>query len=482
MVRTEPVRAEGWATVGLFASHLGPADSFAVAMERDPLLRSTIVAVALFDSLPDLGVLTWRLDRATRLSPSFRQRLTATPLGLAPPRFIDDPEFDLSFHLRRLAAPEPRTFESVLELARMAGMTAFDPARPLWEFTVVEGLTEGRAALIMKVHHALTDGIGGVQLAARLVDLQREPADVGEMPELPTTAHAGALDAWRDAVTYQAVRATRTARSWLAASPGYAARFARDPLAAITEAAAVTSAVARFVRPVTTTHSPVMRDRRMGRRYGILDVPLEPMRLAGKLISGTINDSFLAGITGGMRRYHERKGADVETLRMTMPISVREDDDPEGGNRITLVRFEVPISLENPLERMREIHARCAGLRNDPALAWTDAVASVLQLLPSSITAGMLKHVDFVASNVPGFASPVFVGGAQLTGFYAFGPTLGAATNVVLMSYRGTSHLGINMDEGAVSDPDLLLTCLQEGFEEVLALVGEHEPVRRGVE
>jgi WS/DGAT/MGAT family acyltransferase len=467
--------------VELRDSYLGPADSFAVAMERDPLLRSTIVAVALFDSSPDLTVLTWRLDRATRLSPVFRQRLTTTKLGMAPPRFRSDPEFDLSLHLRRVAAPEPRTFESVLEFARVAGMTAFDPARPLWEFTLVEGLTEGRAALIMKVHHALTDGIGGVQLIARLVDLQREPSDLGAMPELSEVISTGPLEAWRDALSYDLMHATRSVASWLDAASTRAARFARDPVAAIADVVDVVTSIARFVRPVTTTLSPVMRDRRLGRHYATLDVPLEPMRQAGKLAGGTVNDSFIAGVTGGLRRYHERFDAHVESLRLTMPISVREEGDPEGGNRITLVRFEVPVSIEDPLRRIREINVKCAGLRNDRALAWSDAAATVLQLLPSSITGGMLKHVDFVASNIPGFAFPVFVGGAELIGFYPFGPTLGAALNVVLISYRGTSHLGINMDEGAVSDPELLLTCLHEGFEEVLALVGEHEAVRRGV-
>jgi WS/DGAT/MGAT family acyltransferase len=467
--------------VELRDSHLGPADSFAVSMERDPLLRSTIVAVALLDSSPDLGVLTWRLDRATRLSPVFRQRLTTTTLGLAPPRFTRDPEFDLSVHLRRVAAPEPRTFESVLEFARLAGMTAFDPARPLWEFTLVEGLTEKRAALILKVHHALTDGIGGMQLLARLVDLQREPTDLGSMPELSEVISPGRLETWRDALASNVMHATRSVTSWIDAAPPRAVRFARDPVASIADVGVVLAAIARFVRPVTTTLSPVMRDRRLGRHYATMDVPLEPMRQAGKLVGGTVNDSFIAGLTGGLRRYHERFDAHVESLRLTMPISVREEGDPEGGNRITLVRFEVPVSIEDPLSRIREINARCSALRDDPALAWSDTAAKVLQLLPSSITGGMLKHVDFVASNIPGFAFPVFVGGAELIGFYPFGPTLGAALNVVLMSYRGTSHLGINMDEGAVSDPELLVRCLHEGFEEVLALVGEHDPVRRGV-
>ena len=461
--------------------HLGPADSFAVSMERDPLLRSTMVAVALFDSPPDLGVLTWRLDRLTRVSPVFRQRLSTTPLGIAPPRFRSDPEFDLSLHLRRVGATEPRTIETVLELARLAGMTAFDPERPLWEFTLVEGLTGGRAALIMKVHHALTDGIGGVQLLAQLVDLQREPSDVGALPALSEVVSTGPLEAWRDALSFDVVRATRALATWLDAVPTIAVKFAREPVATIADAAAVVTAIARFVRPVTTTLSPVMRDRRMGRHYATLDVPLKPMREAGKLVGGTVNDCFVSGVTGGLRRYHERHDAPVESLRLTMPISVREEGDPEGGNRITLARFEVPVSIEDPLHRMREIRAKCIALRNDRALPWSDATATMLQLLPSSITGGMLKHVDFVASNIPGFPFPVFVGGAELIGFYAFGPTLGAALNVVLMSYRGTCHLGINMDAGAVPDPELLLSCLHEGFEEVLALVGEHNAVRRGV-
>jgi len=210
-------------------------------------------------------------------------------------------------------------------------------------------------------------------------------------------------------------------------------------------------------------------------------VQLDALKKAARHADGTLNDGFVGGISGGLRRYHEAHGSNVQALRLAMPISIRNDDDPEGGNRVTLVRFEVPIGIEDPVERMHEIDRLGVELRRDRALPWSNTVAGALNLLPSSVTGGMLKHVDFLASNVPGFDKRVYVGGAELVGFYPFGPTLGSAANITLMSYRGTCHVGVNTDVGAVPDPDLFLECLREGFEEVLDLAGEHEPVRLGV-
>src|SRR5689334_13298439 len=144
------------------------SDAFTWYMERDPVLRSTVVAVAFLDGTPDWEALVARLDHATRLVPSFRRRVLEPPARLSTPRWATDPEFDLSWHLRRIAAPPPHTDATVLAVARQAAMTAFDRARPLWEFTLVEGLAGERAALVMKVHHSLTDGLGGMQLMLTL--------------------------------------------------------------------------------------------------------------------------------------------------------------------------------------------------------------------------------------------------------------------------------------------------------------------------
>ena len=458
--------------------HIAQADAFTVSLERDPLLRSTIVAVALFEKAPNFEVVLDRVDRATRLVPTFRQRLAPTPLGLAPPRWMTDEDFDLSFHVRRIAAPTPKTIESVLAIARTVGMAAFDPARPLWEMTLVEEMVGGQAALIMKVHHALTDGIGGIQIAAHVVDLEEGPVDLAPGPEAPSAPNRGPFDAWRDLIAYDATHLRDGLWSQLGASVSRAKRVARAPLTSAADLVATTSALARFVRPVTDTLSPVMTSRRLGWRYLALDVDLPALKAGARVAGGTLNDGFIGALSGGLQRYHAQHGATVEALRLTMPISVRTDADDEGGNHITLVRFEAPTSIDDPIERMEEIDRRCRALRKDRALPYTEAVAGVLNLLPISITAGMLKHVDFLASNVPGFPVPVYLGGARMLGFYPFGPTLGSAANITLMSYEDTCHIGITTDTGAITDPEVLLTSIVEGFEEICTLGGDRNGVR----
>lgn len=150
-------------------------DAFTWYMERDPLLRSTVVAVAWLAASPDWDVLVARLDQASRVVPSLRQRVLEPPARLSTPRWTVDDRFDLSWHLRRMDAPHPRTPDTVVAFARNAAMTAFDRSYPLWEFTLVERLDGGRAALVMKVHHALTDGVGAMQLAPLLFDVDAAP-------------------------------------------------------------------------------------------------------------------------------------------------------------------------------------------------------------------------------------------------------------------------------------------------------------------
>lgn len=453
----------------LLPAHVRATDAFTLRMERDPLLRSTITALAVLDRAPDWGRLVERVERATRLVPSFRARLVPSPLGVAPPGWVLDPDFDLSWHLRHVQAPAPRTLDTAVEMARVAAMAAFDPARPLWEFTLVTGLTDGRAALLMKVHHALTDGVGGIELAAHVVDEGRRPSDLGPMPDAPLRGPGQRLG---ESVGYGISRWARSAATLAAAAPGAAARFAQDPLGSAASVGTTAGSLARFARPMTTTLSPLMTERRLHRHLAMLDVPFAELRGAGRAAGGTLNDAFLAGVTGGLRRYHDAHGSPVSSLRLSMPINTRKPGDPPGGNRVTLARFEVPIDLADAQARMRMIGETCASVRREPALPYSEAVAEVLNLLPASITGAMLKHVDFLASNVPGFPVAVYLAGSRIESFHAFGPTIGAAANVTLMSYRGTCHVGITIDTGAVPDPEKLVGCLADGFAEVLGSAG----------
>lgn len=250
------------------------------------------------------------------------------------------------------------------------------------------------------------------------------------------------------------------------------------PVRTTLDALATVGSVGRFVRPVADTLSPVMTGRSLERALGHLEVDLTDLKRAGATVGGTLNDAFVASVTGGMRRYHERHGESVEALRMTMPISLRRPGDPVGGNRITLERFTVPVGEPDPGARLRMTGWQCRAARHEEALPLSETIAGALNLLPPGVVGSMLKHVDFVASNVPGVAAPFFLTGAPVVGYVAFGPTTGAACNVTLFSYDGTCFLGCTMDTAAIPDPDVFVTCLREGFEEVLALGGAHHPVR----
>lgn len=457
--------------------HMRPSDAFAWYMERDPLLRSTVVTVGVLDRLPDIEVLRARLERASRAVTSFRDRLVVPPLRMARPRWVQVDELDLSWHVRHVAVPAPGTLAQVLELARTDATTAFDPARPLWTVTTVEGLADGRAAFVLKYHHALMDGIGGIQLVTELFDLERDAPVRDGLGKPPGES----VEGWRllrDTLTYDAGRLARLA----VRSPGSALRTSGHAVRHPADAVRMAASVARTVEPYFTTLSPVMRERRLARSLEVLEVPLPAMKRAAAAHGGHLNDAFLAAVTGGLRRYHALHGAQVGDLRVTLPVSLREPGDPAGGNRITLMRFKLPAASTDAGERLRATHQVVERVRGERSLPHTQGIAAALNLLPAQFVGSMLKHVDFLASNVPGVPVPLYLAGARVERWYPFGPTIGASVNLTLMSYVDTCCIGINVDTGAVPDPDRLVACLREGFAEVLDLGGEHDPVRRPLE
>ncbi len=445
------------------------SDAFSWQMEHDPGLRSTVVTVFKLDRSPDWQNLVERFDRIQASLPMFRQRVVENPAP-APPRWEFDPDFDLTFHIRRLIAPPPGTFDYVLELARQAEMTDFDRARPLWEVTLVEGLAGDEAALLVKLHHSLTDGVGGVEIALNLFDLTRAGTDRGPVPQIPAVSRPRPLEGLRQSARYDAGVAGALARTMVAEGPRAAVAAVRRPLSSARNVVETAASVYRTVRPISRTGSPLMTERRLVRKLGVHEVPLADLKASAKASGGTLNDAFLAGITGGLRRYHEHHGAQVGELHVCMPVSLRTDGDPMGGNRITLMRFDLPSGIIDADQRIRVTHERAGFVRHERSLPYTQLIAGGLNLMPRWYIASILRNVDFLASDVPGIPVPVFIGGAAVTMQYPFGPTIGAGVNVTLMSYVDTCALGINVDTGAVPDFEVFHKCLVAGFDEVLAL------------
>jgi diacylglycerol O-acyltransferase len=478
-----------------FEDRMSQADALMWHLESDPILRSTILSTWILDRMPDLARFEAKAERATRIIPRLRQHVVADPLGIAPPKWQEDPNFDLRFHLRRSALPAPGNIRDLLDLAEPIAMQAFDKDRPLWELHLIEGLKGGRCAVIMKLHHAISDGVGLVKMTECLIERGPEE-EVGETPlpfaeDTASTSKPSATNStWENVSEALADRIREGADRWRrfgAAVARNAVSGLSHPIDSTREIGSTLASAGRVLAPASEPLSPIMRERSTVVRFDYLSVPLSELKRAGKAVGGTINDAFVASIAGGLARYHTAMGAPVESLRMLMPVNVRggvatgEPDTRAAenadvvGNQFAPARIEVPVAIASPAERIVAIGKLCRLQRDEPALPWLEEITNVLGALPSALTnnlfGAMQKTTDFTTSNVPGPRRTTWMSGARIESFMPFGPMAGASLNVTAFSYDGVMHIGINMDPAAISQPKLLVENLKAGFEEVLAVV-----------
>jgi diacylglycerol O-acyltransferase len=458
-----------------YGSRMSDSDALMWTIEKDPLLRSTITAVSLLDGPVDADRFREKVERASRVIPRLCQRVVGNPYSLAPPRWEVDPNFDLAYHLRCVSAGGAGEERDVLELAQWVAMQGFDRARPLWEMYIVDGMAGGRSALIQKLHHAITDGVGSIQIALTLFDLERDPGDAGALPAALDAHVLGSVDRFVDAATFVGrQQAGRLQRSVGSVVDGLQSLLA-DPVQAARRLGDTVGSVGRLLAPATAQLSPLMAGRSLSVRFDTLVRPLDDLRAAAKAADGKLNDAFVAGVAGGLQRYHAALGSPVEALRMTMPISIRtEATQGVAGNQFVPARFPVPMAIEDPVERMVAIRSIVTAQRGEPALALTQPLAALLNRLPTSVTTGvfggMLRGVDFVTSNVPGAPIPLYAAGAEIVQQFPFGPLSGSSANITLLSWLDQVCIGINVDPASVTDADAFSACLAEGFDEVIAV------------
>ena len=452
------------------------ADAVMFGVEEDPILRSVITLVLLLDQEPDEEVLRSRIDRMTRSIPKLRQRAVGNPLSLAPPRWEIDPNFDLDYHLRWVKAPNPDgTMRPVFTMAEQMAEGDFDKARPLWEMLLVSGLKDGQAAFIAKIHHSVTDGVGGLQMAAMLFDLDRTGQDLGPMPSAPTGEAASFTERLRQGVTFEARTTVGDMKSALGQGTDFVKDAVTDPIGMATSAGEMAASLSRMLAPASEPMSTVFGERSLSVYFDLIDVPLDDLKKAGKAGRGTLNDAFVAGVVGGLRRYHERHGTVPDALRVNMPVNLRSPADAgKEGNAWVPARFPVPMNEADPAKRVQQLHPVLRQARTEPAAVLTDQVFRLLTMLPRSIATvvagGLMKGTDFVATNVPGPPIPVYFAGAQILRMLPYAPKAGAAVNCALMSYNGVAQVGVNIDTLAVANPAELVDDLRAGLEEIVAL------------
>jgi diacylglycerol O-acyltransferase / wax synthase len=443
-------------------------------LDKDPHLTSVFANVTVLDCAPDREYLRRKLGRAVQDIPRLRQRVVPAFGRLAPPTWEEDPGFDLDYHLRWTALAGSRDERALMDLATRIHQQPFERNRPLWEFVVVEGLPDGRAAMVQKLHHTVTDGVGGLRLAERFLDLERSPAEPDTPPTL-TAEGDGAEPTVVGRIVGTAAHLTRQAASTsvaVARSTGAAVVRPDHWPSLVGDAVETAQSVVRQLVGTNEARSPLWTERSLRRELVVLRVDFDTVKDAAKKRDVTINDLFVTAAARGAGEVHRRAGHEVGELRMAMPMSTR-DDKSAAGNAFSLTRSLIPVDVEDPEEHLQAVHDVLSATRGEKAFQVLDQLAGVMNVLPTSTLVAAARHqaetVDFTTSNLRGAPFPLFFGGAQIVENYPVGPLAGTAFNLTMLSYAGELHLGLLVDRAAIADPEALRDAIRGAFEDLTA-------------
>ena len=467
---------------------MSPSEAVMWAAEKDPSLRSDFTNITILDRVPSERRMRTTIERALVAMPRLGERVISAPLRIAPPEWRPDPTFDLEYHLRRIAIPDPGSTRELLDVAASVTSPPLDRSRPLWEFTLVEGLEDGRAALLQRLHHTITDGVGGMRLSLSLMDLEREPA-----PDVHDAVRALADDADRDrredtqddpvdrdspfdvireALIYSAGQTVDLARRAVGNSVMTVAKPKEIPQRAL-ETVELLRSLRRQVFVTDRGHSQMFATRSLARRYDILALDFDPLHRAGKARGATVNDVFVTGVTRALGAFHREFGESVDTLRMAMPVSTRDRGDFT-ANRFAPSRILVPVAIDSIADHLDAVHDAVTNVRSEPALDAADLLAAITTGVPTAALVGLLRAqtrtIDFATSNLRGSPVDLYLGGSRIEASYPMGPRAGVPVNVTMISYCGELHLGIHSDPAALIDPQLFLACLRDAFAELVTL------------
>lgn len=453
---------------------MGSLDTLMWRAEADRRLRNPICAVEVLDCVPDWDRFVAAHEWATRMAPRFRQRVQDSPFGIGAPSWVVDPDFDLHYHLRRTRVAGDGSMRELFRAAEQIAMTPLDPARPPWEAVLFDGLPDGKAVYLLKVHHAMTDGLGAIDLLSGLHSPSRDPVPGKPQPPEPQPEHLGPLSV-----------IGRQLAADLNRLPGTMTHIAKAMLAATRPQEAV-----RYLRSALTVSgatsppgSPLLRGRSVSWRFCAFDIEFTDLRAAARSAGASVNDAYLAGLIAAFRLYHTRLGSPISVMPVAIPISVRNADDPAGGNRIAVGRLAADVAISDPRELMQAIHAQVGTARHEPAVDLFNVLGPALAWLPApalSVLGASASVNDLQASNVPGIAHDAYLAGAKVERMYPFGPLPGCAVMAGMVTHGPIACLGINHDAAAITEPELFADSIVDGFAEVLSLApNASRPIRR---
>ncbi|MGH3970381.1 MAG: WS/DGAT/MGAT family O-acyltransferase [Mycobacterium sp.] len=439
---------------------------FLHAEDADRHVSLAIGGLAVIEGpIPERAALRSLLGQRIRACPRFGQRLRLRPFDLGAPEWVDDPDFDLTRHVRRVALPQPGDDRELFRLVADVMSWRLDRDRPLWEIWVIEGLSDNRWAMLTKVHHCMADGIAATHMLAGLCDdgisdsfashirAGKESQAPGILPSITSINPLNVLGGLWNASTTITATAARTALG--------AAEIA-----------------AGLLRPATSSlNGPITNLR----RYGAARVPLDDIAQVCRTFDVTINDVALAAITESYRNMLVQRGEQplADTLRTLVPVSMRSADAfDKTDNRVSVMLPYLPVEEENPVQRLRLVHARLDRTKSHGQRQAGNAFVSLANYIPFPLTAWAVRlltrlpqrGVATLATNVPGPRQPLQILGHRVLSVFPVPPiAMQLRTGVAMLSYAEDLLFGILADYEAVADVDELARGIEAAVARLVA-------------
>src|SRR4051812_33259065 len=406
----------------------------------------------------------------------YRQRLAAPPAGLGRQRWVDDPRFNLEYHVRHTALPSPGDEQRLHRLAARIFSQRLDRTKPLWELWMVEGLDDGGFAVISKTHHALVDGVSGVDLMTMLFDLDArgraaEPAGPWVPRPSPSDAQLAAT-------------AGRASGRQGAGPPMRAAAALSEPGRAVTQARETAGALGQVLWQGFSPAPDTPLNVRIGphRRIDVVSASLDDFKLVKRELGGTVNDVVLAVVAGALRHWMHERGmqTDEMDMRVCVPVSTRSADERGAlGNRLTQVVAPLPVYISDPLERLRAVREAMSDVKDSKLAMGAEVIAGMQDFAPPTLLAQASRlnfssrFFNLLVTNIPGPQFPLYLLGRELRAVYPLAFLAGdRALAIAVMSYNGGVNFGLIADLDAMGDLDVVAEGIASSLAEYVALAG----------
>jgi diacylglycerol O-acyltransferase len=452
-------------------------DSSFLHLERDSSHMHVAGCMIFEGSAPTYEELLSQVEARLHLVPRYRQRLAFVPLDQGRPVWVDDPHFKLTFHVRHTALPRPGGEPALKRLAGRVFSQPLDRDRPLWELWLVEGLSEDRFALLSKTHHALVDGISGVDIATVLFDASPDPMPVAppEHEWVPRPLPSGA-QLLADALLERATVPAEIARGARAAL--------RGPRTLIRRAGGSLVGLGAMAWAGLRAAPPSPFNVKIGphRRFTWTRGDLAEFKAIKNELGGTVNDVVLAVVTGALGRYMRMHGHPTEgvELRAMVPVSVRADVERGAlGNRVAAMWAPLPVGVLDPVERLHAVSAAMQEVKNSGQAVGAEVLTALSGFAPPTIMSqaarlqARQRLFNLVVTNVPGPQHPLYMLGRELEAIYPMVPLAeNTALGIAIMSYYGQLNFGLVADYDALADVEVLADELRSSIEELAAAAG----------